>query len=437
MSSRSKRRRRVLGASCILAALIVASTSFAWFSSKDEVTNRLTATADYGVSVVEDFTPPKDLVPGQKVNKDVSAVNTGNVDAYVRLAILNDLQLNVNSAGVAVDSAAAALPSFPQGDKGFVELQLTAVDAQLPTETENAVKKVPNSVSTIQAGGTLVWTPDGAVQPTDAQSVSPGDDVTQGADDYDGADQFIPTKTGLYIFRRTVKGTPTYAGYFFVKGSGGAADKYYALVTEEDSVNISGATITEGDGTTTPVGVIASVSGVKLATTKDVTIANDSNTADLTMKWYKSAPGTAAAAADVVDAGADTAKWIQVSVEEVTGKPILINIELDANWATNWTYVQGTDATDTTVDNKNDIGYFYYKKVLAAGYTTEKLVDSVTIDKNVTQGAYNDLVYDLTVVLNSTQVTKNEVGEYTNETITGWVGSATVATDTGAPTWAS
>lgn len=429
MSSRSKRRRRVLGASCILAALIVASTSFAWFSSKDEVTNRLTATADYGVSVVEDFTPPKDLVPGQKVNKDVSAVNTGNVDAYVRLAILNDLQLNVNSAGVAVDKAAAALPSVPQGDKGFVELQLTAVDAQSPTETENAVKKVPNSVSTIQAGGTLVWTPDGAVQPTDTQSVSPGDDVTLGADDYDGADQFKPRKTGLYIFRRTVKGTPTYAGYFFVKGSDGAADKYYALVTEEDSVLIApDATITEANG------VVTAVSGVKLATTKDVTIANNSDTADLTMTWYSGDLGDTTTS---VTAGDGTATWIQVSVAAVTGKPILINIELDANWATNWTYVQGTDATDTTVDNKNDIGYFYYKKVLAAGYTTEKLVDSVTIDKNVTQGAYNDLVYDLTVVLNSTQVTKNEVGEYTNETITGWVGSATVATDTGAPTWAS
>ena len=59
-------------------------TTFAWFTSKDEVTNRLSASADYNVSIVEDFTPPEDLVPGQTINKDVCAVNTGNVDALVR-----------------------------------------------------------------------------------------------------------------------------------------------------------------------------------------------------------------------------------------------------------------------------------------------------------------------------------------------------------------
>ena len=71
MASKSKKRRRVLGASCILAALIVASSSFAWFTSKDEVTNRLSANADYGVSIVESFAPPENWLPGQQINKDV------------------------------------------------------------------------------------------------------------------------------------------------------------------------------------------------------------------------------------------------------------------------------------------------------------------------------------------------------------------------------
>jgi len=84
MASNSKKRRRVLGASCILAALIIASSSFAWFTSKDEVTNRLSASANYGVSIAEDFTPPENWLPGQKVDKNVGVVNTGNVDAFVR-----------------------------------------------------------------------------------------------------------------------------------------------------------------------------------------------------------------------------------------------------------------------------------------------------------------------------------------------------------------
>ena len=58
MASKAKRRRKVLGASCILAALIIAGSSFAWFTSKDEVTNRLSANADYDVSIVESFAPP-------------------------------------------------------------------------------------------------------------------------------------------------------------------------------------------------------------------------------------------------------------------------------------------------------------------------------------------------------------------------------------------
>ncbi len=97
MASKSKRRRRVFRASCILAALIIAGSSFAWFSSKDEVTNRLSASANYGVSIVEDFQPPKNFLPGQKVNKDVAVVNTGNVDAFVRTWIDGEMSLVVKS----------------------------------------------------------------------------------------------------------------------------------------------------------------------------------------------------------------------------------------------------------------------------------------------------------------------------------------------------
>ena len=64
--------------------IFLVGTTFAWFTSKDEVTNRLSAHADYNVSIVEDFTPPEDWTPGQTVNKPVSAVNTGNVDAFVQ-----------------------------------------------------------------------------------------------------------------------------------------------------------------------------------------------------------------------------------------------------------------------------------------------------------------------------------------------------------------
>ena len=93
MASKSKSRRRVLRASCLLAALIVAGSSFAWFTSKDEVTNRLSASADYGVSIAENFQPPENWVPGQQINKDVSVVNTGNVDAFARVWLTGEMKV--------------------------------------------------------------------------------------------------------------------------------------------------------------------------------------------------------------------------------------------------------------------------------------------------------------------------------------------------------
>ncbi|MBR1458692.1 MAG: BsaA family SipW-dependent biofilm matrix protein, partial [Oscillospiraceae bacterium] len=81
---RSSRDTRILIGALLIAGVIAGGSTFAWFTSKDEVTNRLSASADYNVSIAEDFTPPEEWVPGQTINKDVGAVNTGNIDALVR-----------------------------------------------------------------------------------------------------------------------------------------------------------------------------------------------------------------------------------------------------------------------------------------------------------------------------------------------------------------
>ena len=44
----------------------------------------MSANADYGVKIVESFTPPKMWVPGQEVDKDVYATNTGSIPTFVR-----------------------------------------------------------------------------------------------------------------------------------------------------------------------------------------------------------------------------------------------------------------------------------------------------------------------------------------------------------------
>ena len=90
---KSAKEKRVLIGAVVVAAAIVAGSTFAWFASKDEVTNRLSASANYNVSIVEDFQPPVDWIPGQTVNKDVAAVNTGSVDAFVRMWLDGQMRL--------------------------------------------------------------------------------------------------------------------------------------------------------------------------------------------------------------------------------------------------------------------------------------------------------------------------------------------------------
>jgi len=53
---KTSKEKRVLVASLGIAAVVAAGSTFAWFTSQDEVTNRLSANAAYDVSVIETFT---------------------------------------------------------------------------------------------------------------------------------------------------------------------------------------------------------------------------------------------------------------------------------------------------------------------------------------------------------------------------------------------
>lgn len=195
MASKSKRRGRVFRASCILAALIIAGSSFAWFTSQDEVTNRLTASSDYGVSIVESFTPPKNWLPGQEINKDVYAVNTGSVDAFVKETV----------AGVLDYTYEDKVAVF--GDAGYNYVKL-----------DDTAKTVIDGVTTEEAGGYLIWTNaivNGEPYPTgsvNSRRVDPNHTDTGTKDP-----RWTPPATGDYIFLRSnVDGKYTYAGYHAV-----------------------------------------------------------------------------------------------------------------------------------------------------------------------------------------------------------------------------
>ena len=174
MASKSKKRRRVLGASCILAALIIAGSSFAWFTSKDEVTNRLSANADYDVSIIENFAPPKQWVPGQTVKKEEAVTNTGNVDAFVKQQITGDLEVTVEIP--------ASTP--PEVGKGYITLK-------------------PAEYGAIEAGSYLAWKPAADTTNKIGKQVVYAINNSDDNDKNDVTD-FTPVAEGLYIFRRAV-----------------------------------------------------------------------------------------------------------------------------------------------------------------------------------------------------------------------------------------
>lgn len=198
---KSNLQRKVLIVSIVLALLIVAGGTFAWFTSKDEVTNKLTASNNYGVSIVESFTPPENWTPGQEVNKDVFVTNTGNLDAFVKASISSAMALTTEDAPLEISAANAADVSK------LVEL----------SRSEDADSMV-DEVKAIQAGGRLVYK---ETEGNASQLWVNGESESLVGTDY------TPDTTGLYVFERSLGSAVEYTGYYYNADTA----KYYALAS--------------------------------------------------------------------------------------------------------------------------------------------------------------------------------------------------------------
>ena len=128
--NKKNNEKRVLAAALCISVVAIAGSTFAWFTSKDEVTNRLSASAAYDVSIAEDFQPPEDWIPGQTINKDVSAVNTGNVDAFVRMWLEGEMSVLKRTSQTDSIAMPGANPTALTAttDEQFKELGFTYYD---------------------------------------------------------------------------------------------------------------------------------------------------------------------------------------------------------------------------------------------------------------------------------------------------------------------
>lgn len=413
---KTKSQKRVLIVSIVLALLIVAGATFAWFTSKDEVTNKLSASSNYGVTIVEDFTPPSNWTPGQKVNKDVALVNTGNVDAIVRASLSSAISLTLEDAGVACETTITPVASGTQTTPAAVTLNnVTPVSLSKYTNSTSEITDEgtasANEIKSIQAGGRLIC--EAGI-------------ILSGAETKDGTN-YVPAWTGLYVFERSdEKGNKTYSGYYYVQPDGSAAygstPTPVPTTTDNQNPTPDPATV-DGAGTYYKIKNIVVTTQTpkieaKIVTTKTIEF-NDSQTvasgegANLTITPESKQTYTTIISNNggkfVYDysnikynSTNNTTPYIKLSYYDYatnayTTNPVVINIYLNPSWETYWTF-------------DSDTNTFYYNYKLEAGSTSAKLVDSLELDSSVANDAYISFDYSLNIIADSVQVVVKEDG---------------------------
>ncbi len=351
-TTKSKKQRRALVLSLVLALLIVIGATFAWFTGTDEVTNKLTASNTYGVYITENYEPKSQWLVGQSIAKEVAVTNTGNIASFVEVELSNAITVTVE------DESSTRPTSSTYNTNGYVEISTTEAIA-------------------MQAGGLLVWDGQSAASPSPT-SIDAGELYATSSNV-----SALNSKGGwgVYIFQRTdTSGNTTYAGYYALN-VGGTDVKYFAI-------NATGA-------------------GGKVGTDYTLKITETLGASDGTITYKYGNIRT-----DTSDAGYIVATYSRD--DTTTDDDIIINIYLNdvicsnnANYADNYGNYSWTFNYSKSTSEK---AYFYYNKVLAAGATTSNLVTKVEIDSSVKSTAYVDFDYDLVVDMNNVQATAEEDG---------------------------
>lgn len=82
-----KNKKKWVALATSLAAIAALAATFAWFTTTDSAKNHFEGDiTGNDVEVVENFTPPTDWKPGQKVNKDVAVLNSGDYKSLIRVS---------------------------------------------------------------------------------------------------------------------------------------------------------------------------------------------------------------------------------------------------------------------------------------------------------------------------------------------------------------
>ncbi|MCD7726904.1 MAG: BsaA family SipW-dependent biofilm matrix protein [Ruminococcus sp.] len=345
-------QKKALVCAVVLAVVIAMGATFAWFTSTDEVTNELSASNDYNVTLAETFTPTTQLTPGQNVTKEVAAVNTGTVASFVKLDLTDTLALTYETALYDANN---------NNEKFTTAAPVTVPSNALTLDTTATIAdgngNAYSEVQALQAGGQLVYAASGS-------NYSVG---------YVSSYDFTPDVEGVYIFERT---DGSYVGYYF-----DGNDTYYEIDN-----------ITYGPGTDYSYTFVQEVTVDPAKVTFSDTI-------------YLSGTDTPTYGTGYTDA--DGVYYIQAVYDPDgtanLGDEIIMNIALNGDWFNNGDFWSSYDWTGV-YDDATDTWTFYYLHILSAGTTSELLVTDMQLDESVSQDAYTSFTYDLVVGLDSVQV---------------------------------
>lgn len=389
----SKEKRVLIGALCVAAAVVAGST-FAWFTSTDEVTNKLSASGDYGVAIAEDFTPPEDWIPGQSIKKAVKVVNTGNVDAFIRMWFSGTMRkVTENAAGTNLTAFGSASLTTSNLGGNFKYTNGTQFYRQL----SDSERKIMQTGELAYAGGDYKFTSNAAGSSEETGAAYADDDVAIRLVD---SDSFEPLGDGLFIFRRVNSGSTTeYSGY--LRKTVGTEVCYFALT--DKTVKSGGGTNQDRqvfiDGLTGKTGA-ALINAIKDGTTLSIRTATQSTVNNDGLTWTYTVP-----AKDADSPFNNTNPYLTASIKDAEAgsqdASIKINVELEnignGTAADEWQHFDSTGAKHT----------FYYTNDLDSSKDSSQLVANVQLDNGLKEGAYVAFDFDFDVHLDSIQIIKD------------------------------
>jgi alternate signal-mediated exported protein len=441
--AKKKKKRLMLIATLGTAAIIIGGLTFAWYTSKDSVTNTFKATGNLKTVVVENFTPPTNWQPGVTTDKVVQVTNTGTVDAYTRVQLVHNLsysaKVKASDDATNVINGYSVIPltgySYETGTKTITGAQKLETEVKLAkTTTEGAQTAfVVNSTAIEETVKNYNNATENADRPYYAISTDTSGNLvvnkivyTDGVKSLATIDKepewlapltgklVVPSNVTLYV--RPASGTSTLVddengdatdqivesgwNYEFLGYATNGTDAFEITVTPAKDTT-SQVTYSTDPSTATGSPITSTLNDVLTIYAYEAEYKNYENVVDPDYYTYYATTTDAEEKAQLATQAERDEAW----------KALNALVQLNYYDSTNFN-TDGVTSPDTTTKGTDWTyrnGFFYYNGILESGATTKPLLESVTFKDTFTgdlgDSEISDVVYQLEVKNWSTQTT--------------------------------